>query len=165
MVFLSLQFLLRYFYNHHLFDCKCIPHAKYEKKNPHWKTSFFVFLHNIRPNLAQIFPKDHTNFAFFVWFPMKYVRGTININNLCCNPAVLEKLIKLKNCFLDPICTEKGSLWVTPKMEKNFFGRTNKSRSSAFRKFSFYQNIICFVLVGSFSILSYVFCQKSVISS
>ena len=27
--------------------------------------------------------------------------------------------------------------------EKYFFGRNNKSRSSAFRKFLFYQNIIC----------------------
>ena len=138
MVFLSLQFLLRYFYNHHLFDCKCIPHAKYEKKNPHWKTSFFVFLHNIRPNLAQIFPKDHTNFAFFVWFPMKYVRGTININNLCCNPSVLEKLVKLlKNCFLDPICTEKGSLWVTPKMEKNFLAELTKADHQLSESFHF----------------------------
>ena len=30
------------------------------------------------------------------------------------------------------------------KMKKNFFGRNNISRSSAFRKFLFYQNIICF---------------------
>ena len=46
---------------------------------------------------------------------------------------------------MDPICTEKGSLWAIPKMEKIVFGRNNKSRSStAFRKFLFYQNIICF---------------------
>ena len=33
-----------------------------------------------------------------------------------------KKLVKpLKNCFLDPICIEKGSLWTTPKMKKNFF--------------------------------------------
>ena len=52
--------------------------------------------------------------------------------------------IPLKNCFLDPICTEKGSSWATPKVEKTFFGRNNKKRWSAFRKFLFYQNIICF---------------------
>ena len=56
-----------------------------------------------------------------------------------------KKLVKpLKNWFLDPICTEKGSLQATPKVEKKFFGRNNKSRSSTFRKFLFYQNIICF---------------------
>ena len=107
-------------------------------------------------------PKDHTHFAFFVWFPMKYVRGTININNLCCNPVVPEKLVKLKNCFLDPICTEKGSLWATPKREKNSFGRTNKSRSSAFRKFLFYQNIICFALVMDLFLSWVMFSVKKV---
>ena len=43
---------------------KGIPHAKYEKKaidNAH----FFIFFHNIGPNLAQILPKDHTQFDFF----------------------------------------------------------------------------------------------------
>ena len=56
-----------------------------------------------------------------------------------------KKLVKpVKNCFLEPICTEKGSLWAIPKMEKKKFGKNNKVRSSAFRKFLFYQNIICF---------------------
>ena len=66
---------------------------------------------------------------------------------------------------MDPICTEKRSLWATPKMEKHFFGKNKKSRSSAFRKFLFYQNIMFWVSYESFSIFSDVFCQKSVISS
>ena len=31
-----------------------------------------------------------------------------------------------------------------PKIKNNFFGKNNKSRSSAFKKVLFYQNIICF---------------------
>ena len=46
---------------------------------------------------------------------------------------------------MDPICTKMGSLWATPKIKKsNFFSRNNKIRSSAFRNFLFYQNLICF---------------------
>ena len=83
-------------------------------KNP-IEIPFSLFFHNIGLTLAQIFRSE-------------------------------KKLVKpFKNCFLDPICTEKGSLWAMPKVEKSFFfGRNNKSRSSAFRKFLFYQNIICF---------------------
>ena len=56
-----------------------------------------------------------------------------------------KKLVKpFKNCFLGPICTKRGSLLATPKSKNIFFGRNNKSRSSAFRNFLFYQNIICF---------------------
>ena len=65
-----------------------------------------------------------------------------------------KKLVKpLKNCFLDPmaICIEKGSLWTTPKMKKNVFGRNNKSRSSAFRKFLFYIKISCYEFFSIFS--------------
>ena len=46
--------------------------------------------------------------------------------------------------FLDPNYTESRSLWATPKMEKIFFFKNKKSRSSAFWKFLFYQNIMCF---------------------
>ena len=73
-----------------------------------------------------------------------------------------KKLVKpLKNCFLDPICTEKRSLWATPKMEKFFFGRNNKSRSSAFRKFLFYQNI-CFDWVMNLFLSWVMFSVKKV---
>ena len=50
------------------------------------------------------------------------LEDTININNLCWNPAVLKKAGKTsEKLFLDPICIEKGSLWTTPKMKKKFF--------------------------------------------
>ena len=52
-----------------------------------------------------------------------------------------------------------------PQWKKYFPGRNNKSRSSAFRNFLFYQNIICFDWVKSFSILSEFFFQKSFIST
>ena len=45
---------------------------------------------------------------------------------------------------MGPICTKNGSLLATLKMENNFFGRNNKSRSSGFWNFLFYQNIILF---------------------
>ena len=73
------------------------------------------------------------------------------------------KLVKpLKNCFLDPICTEKRSLWATHMMENFFFGRNNKSRSSAFRKFLFYQNIIFFDWVMDLSLSWVMFSVKKV---
>ena len=75
------------------------------------------------------------------------LEDTININKLCWNPAVLKKkLVKpLKNCFFGPNFHRKGVIMHHAQDEKKtFFGRNNKSRSSAFRKFLFYQNIICF---------------------
>ena len=80
-------------------------------------------------------------FRFFVDF-----QWNDNINNLCCSPVVLKKIKKTskKFLFLGPICTKNGSLLATLKMENNFFGRNNKSRSSAFWNFLFYQNIIRF---------------------
>ena len=54
------------------------------------------------------------------------LQDAININSLCFEIQQFlgstKKLVKpLKNCFLDPICIEKGSLWTTPKMKKKFF--------------------------------------------
>ena len=43
----------------------------------------------------------------------------------------------LKIVFLGPVCTKKGSLWATPKTKNNFYGKINKSRSSAFRNLLF----------------------------
>ena len=51
----------------------------------------------------------------------------------------------LKKCFFEPSLHKKGSLWATPKQKNNCFSRNNKSRSSAFRNFLFYENIICFL--------------------
>ena len=48
----SLQFPIRYFYNHYLVAYKCIPPPKYEKKNNSDTSFFVVFFHNIGPNLT-----------------------------------------------------------------------------------------------------------------
>ena len=75
-----------------------------------------------------------------------------------------KKLVKpLKNCFLDPICTEKRSLWATPKME-NFFGRQIISFPESF----YFIKIpcICFDWVMNLFLSWVMFSvQKSVISS
>ena len=141
----SLQFPLRYFYNHYLLPVNVYLMQNMEKK-PHWNTSFFVFFTTVDLTWPKFCRKNHTHFTFFWLISRNMLGDTININNyLCCNLAVLKKLVKpLKNCFLDRIYKEKGSLWAMLKMGKKFFGRNNKSRSSAFRKFLFYQNIICF---------------------
>ena len=78
-----------------------------------------------------------------------------------------KKLVKpLKNCFADPICTEKRSFWATLKVEKILFGRNNKSRLSAFRRLLFYQNIISFDWVMNLFLSWVMFSvKKSVISS
>ena len=55
------------------FALKGNPQVKYEKKTNDI-ASFFTFFDNIGHNLAQILPQDHTQFDFFCWFPMKYVR-------------------------------------------------------------------------------------------
>ena len=57
-----------------------------------------------------------------------------------------KKLVKpLKNCFSGTNLHRKGVIVDHPQDEKKiFFGRNKKSRSSAFRKFLFYHNIVCF---------------------
>ena len=72
---------------------------------------------------------------------------TININDLCCNLAVLKKkLVKpFKNCFLDSICTEKGSLWSTPKMGKKNLSRIIKKADHQLSE-SFYFIKISYIL-------------------
>ena len=65
----SLQFSLRFFYNPYLFACKCIPHAKYEKKNKLKYQFLCFFSHNIGPTLAQIFPqRPHPLYFFWLIF-------------------------------------------------------------------------------------------------
>ena len=61
------------------------------KKKTIDKCLFLYLFHNIGPNLAQIFPQDHTYFGLFCWFPMKYVRGYLITN---WNPVVLKKSAK-----------------------------------------------------------------------
>ena len=63
------------------------------------------------------------------------------------NASSEKKFLKpLKNCFLGgPISTKliKGVIMGHTQNGEKFFGRNNKTRSSAFR-YLFYQNIICF---------------------
>ena len=67
------------------------------------------------------------------------IGDTINVNNLCCNPAVLKKSWQnlLKIAFLDPICIEKGSLWARPKMEKFFLAEITKADHQLSESFDF----------------------------
>ena len=45
--------------------------------------------------------------------------------------------------FFGPICKKKRSLWTTPKIKQNFLAEVpNENRSSTFRNFLFYQNMI-----------------------
>ena len=56
-----------------------------------------------------------------------------------------KKLVKpLKNCFFGLDFHRKVVIMGHPHDGKLFFGRNNKSRSSTFTKFLFYQNILCF---------------------
>ena len=128
-----------------------------------FKASFFVFC-NIGPNLAQILLQSPCPLSFFFIYLFffffadfqRYMKleDSININNLCHNPVVLKKMVKpLKNCFLGLNLHKNRSLLDTPKLKKNFFGRNNKSISSVFRNFLFYQNMF-WLSYESFSIFS-----------
>ena len=100
-------------------------------KEPIDKASFFAcFFHNIGPNLTQIVPlKPHPLSFFFAEFQWNMLGDSIKINNFCCNPVVLKKIVKpLKNCFLGAQCT-KGSAWTTACYFDNKFNdfRSNVS--------------------------------------
>ena len=80
--------------------------------------------------------KDHTHFAFLADFWWSMLGGTININKLCCNPAVLKK-------SWTQFAQKRSHYGPHPRWKKNFFGRNLQlsESSSALRKFLFYQNI------------------------
>ena len=146
---------------------KCIPHAKYKK--PPVKCQFLCFLTTLDLIWPKFCPKDHTHGSFFVvHFHWNMLGDSININNLCCNPVALKKkLVKpLKNCFFRPNLHKKVVIMGhTQNEKKKFFSRNNKTRSSAFRNFILSKYHMFWPSYQSFSILSYVFCQKSIISS
>ena len=74
-----------------------------------------------------------------------------------------KELVKsLKNCFFRPNLHRKGVIMGHALDGKIFFGRNNKSRSSAFRKFLFYQNIICFDWIMNLFLSSSMFSVKKV---
>ena len=122
--------------------------------------SFFGFFYNNSP-LAQILPlKQHFAFYFLLIFNKMLVDPTNN-KNLCCNPAVLKKIVKPQKLLLfGPTGTKKCQYGPHPKWKTNFFGRNNKSSWSAFRNFLFYQNILT-----EFQIFGVFFFNKRVISS
>ena len=118
---------------------------------------FFTTLDLIWPKFCH---KDLTHFHFFSDFQWNMSGDSININNLCCNPAVLKKKKLLKIAFLGPISTKKGHYGPHPKWKIIFFCKSNNSRSLAPRNL-FHQNIMFWLSsYESFSVLSDVFCQK-----
>ena len=136
-----------------------------------WKNTIEIpvplFFHNILgPNLGNILPQRPHPLSFFINFQWNMLKGSININNLCWNPAASSKKKKkmakpLKIAFFGPICTKKGLLWVTSKMQNNK-RRNNKRRSSGFRNFLFSQNIICFSWVMNLFLSWVMFFVKKV---
>ena len=65
---------------------------------------------------------------------------------MCCIQKFWKKVGKtsLKNCFLDPISTEKGSLWATPKMEKNLFLAEKTKADHQLSESFYFIKISCF---------------------
>ena len=126
---------------------------KMKKKIGNQFLCFLTALDLIWPKLC---PKSQTHFTYvwrFNWCQWLVLQSSMSSSE--------------KNYFLSPICIKKGSLRATPKIKKTFFfGRNDKSRSSSFRNFLLYQNIICFDWVMNLlSILGDFFCKKSASSS
>ena len=105
-----------------------------------------LFFHDIGPNFVQILPKTTMTLLFLAVFQWNILGDSININNLCFNPAFLKKkLVKpLKSCFLVPIYAKRGNYGHRSQWKMFFLGRNNRNWSLAFRNILFYQNIICF---------------------
>ena len=117
----SLQFLLKYFYDPYFVLVNVYLMQNIKKSSLKYQfLSFFTILDQILPKFC---PKCYTHTSLFLAdFQWNMLGDSININNLCCNPVVLKKkLVKPYNfVWLSPICTKKGSLWATPKIENNF---------------------------------------------
>ena len=67
----------------------------------------------------------------------------------------------LKKIFWTQFAQKRGHYGPRPRWKKIFFGTNNKSRSSAFRKFLFYQNI-CFDWVMNLFLSWVIFSVKKV---
>ena len=114
------------------------------KKNP-LKYQVLCFFHNIGPTLAQIFlQRPHP--LYFFWLIFNEICQGIQLLLIMLQSRSFEKkLVKpLKNCFFGPNLHRKEVIMGHAQDGKIFFGRNNKNRSSVFRKFLFYQSIICF---------------------
>ena len=132
-----------------------------------------LFFHNTGPNLALILPLRPHPLSFLANFQWNMLGDSININNFCCNPAILKNLGETFNLiffffWIGAICTTKRSAWATPKMKNNFLlaeiTKANHQLSD-----TFYIKISCFgwvmLSMNLFSILCDVFYQKRVICS
>ena len=83
-----------------------------------WKNTIEIpvplFFHNILgPNLGNILPQRPHPLSFFIDFQWNMLKGSININNLCWNPAASSKKKKKngktsKNCFFWSNLHKKG---------------------------------------------------------
>ena len=74
------------------------------------------------------------------------VEDSININSFSCKLLVLKKKGRTSknSCFGHNLHQKETSMGHAQNEKQFSFDRNNKSRSSAFRNFLFYQNIICF---------------------
>ena len=107
-----------------------------------------LFFHNIGLNLAQILPLRPQ--LFFADFQRNMLGDSINIDNFCCNPAILKKkLVKpLKIGILGPNLHYKGVRMCHSQNKKQIFlaeVTKDKSSLSSFRNFLFYKNVIRFL--------------------
>ena len=108
------------------------------------KWHYLCFFTTLDLNCPKFGPKITPTFFFFFFFffadfQWNMLGDSININCLCCNTVILKKKKKLVNCFIGSNLHKKRVSTSQIHNEKQIFGSYNKSRSSAFRKFLFYQ--------------------------
>ena len=114
----SLQFSLRCFYKHYfvLVNGYLMQNIKNLIEIPVF-LCFFTTLYQIWP---KFYPANYTHFTFFGLFLMKSVRDSININNLCCNPVVLKKIV-----FCAQFAQKRDHYGPRPKWKTIFFWINN----------------------------------------
>ena len=95
---------------------------------------YLLYTKNLNTFLHQVlwFPSEALGRSEVIWLELSCIQLKCQWGLIIVKDHVVRFVHMLIRQFSRP-----------PKME-NFFGRNNKSRSSAFRKFLFYQNIICF---------------------
>ena len=110
----------------------------------------------------------YSSFKISFYFQWNMLRDSIHINSFCCNSVVLKNYGKTSNnCFFGPnLHSIKVRMGYAQNEKQVFFGRNNKSRSSAFKNFLLYQNIICFGWAMNLFLFSVMFFYpKRLISS
>ena len=112
LAILALYFYSGYLYNHCflLLNVLLVQNIKNLVDN----ASFFVFSHNIGPNLAYIFPLRLDPLCYFADFQWNVLRNSININSIDSNNWIESsssetKLIKLlRITIFEPNLHKKG---------------------------------------------------------